>query len=241
MWNIVSVNGSCYLADVTNCDSGMIGAPTQLFLTGYDEGSVEEGYTIRCSSADVSYSYDSDTLKNYSTEQLTLVRRGTEPGKPKNGLIKDQDGVFRYYTDGYVDTLYEGVAEYGGGLFLIKNGLINTKAEGLTECGVDWYYCSAGQVHTEATQLVEYNGGWFFITEGVLDRSKEGRVGYDTGYFIVSGGQIHSEYTGLWQDPATGEWAYYEGGQFWPYFSGEVEYDGHVFLVENGLLVGQVS
>ena len=238
MWNIVSINGSCYLVDVTNCDNGMIGAPTQLFLTGYDAGSVEDGYTIQCRSANVSYSYDSETLNKYSTEQLTLVKRGAEPGEPKNGIILDEDGVYRYYTDGYVDTLYEGVAEYRGGLFLVKNGLINTKAEGLTECGADWYYCSAGKVHTEATQLVSYNGAWFFVTKGVLDRSKEGRVGYDTGFFIVSGGQLHYEYTGLWQDPATMEWAYYDHGQFWPYYSGEVEYDGHRFLVENGLLVG---
>ena len=37
MWNIVTLeDGKRYLADVTNCDTGSIGAPDLLFLTGYD-------------------------------------------------------------------------------------------------------------------------------------------------------------------------------------------------------------
>lgn len=43
MWNIVSIGGANYLTDITNCDSGTIGAPDQLFLCGV-RGGVDSGY-----------------------------------------------------------------------------------------------------------------------------------------------------------------------------------------------------
>lgn len=47
MWNVVNMdNGKNYLADITNCDNGMIGYPYELFLAGYSEGSVADGYTL---------------------------------------------------------------------------------------------------------------------------------------------------------------------------------------------------
>lgn len=47
MWNVVRMdNGKNYLADITNCDAGMVGYPDGLFLAGYTTGSVTEGYTL---------------------------------------------------------------------------------------------------------------------------------------------------------------------------------------------------
>ena len=37
MWNVVAIGGRNYLVDVTNCDTGSIGAPAQLFLCGATE------------------------------------------------------------------------------------------------------------------------------------------------------------------------------------------------------------
>lgn len=74
MWNVVTMpNGSNYLVDVTNSDSGTVGQGGTLFLAGYDlegelkltftDGSVIylDGYRIRCGSSYVGFYYDDAT------------------------------------------------------------------------------------------------------------------------------------------------------------------------------------
>ena len=56
-WNIVSLEGSSYLVDVMNCDTGAPGAPDQLFLAG-GEGSVRNGYTVSLNQGSDSATYD---------------------------------------------------------------------------------------------------------------------------------------------------------------------------------------
>lgn len=84
MWNIVALDGSNYLVDVTNCDgtegadSNTIGYPDKLFLAGASTQTEGESYTITFeawtqASASVSYSYDNDTKNTYSKEELTLA------------------------------------------------------------------------------------------------------------------------------------------------------------------------
>ncbi|MBQ7435807.1 MAG: InlB B-repeat-containing protein [Oscillospiraceae bacterium] len=75
MWNIVSLSDGNYMADVTNCDDESVGWPTELFLTGYDSGNVEEGYDFLCGSSSVSYVYDEATTGNFTAEELTLVQK----------------------------------------------------------------------------------------------------------------------------------------------------------------------
>ncbi len=65
MWNIVSLKGHQYLADLTNYDQGF-----DLFLKGYEDGSVETGYTIRHQYGTLTYVY-SEQL-SWSEEDLTL-------------------------------------------------------------------------------------------------------------------------------------------------------------------------
>ena len=73
MWNVVSMqNGKRYLVDVTNCDSGTIGADDQLFMVGYNSGSVSGGYSIQCNGGSISYVYNSDTLGTFPESLLTL-------------------------------------------------------------------------------------------------------------------------------------------------------------------------
>lgn len=67
MWNIVSIGGANYLADITNCDSGTTGAPDQLFLCGA-EGSVDASYAAATTNGTVTYVYDNETLALYDKE-----------------------------------------------------------------------------------------------------------------------------------------------------------------------------
>lgn len=67
MWNIVSIGGLNYLTDITNCDSGTIGAPDQLFLCGA-KGGVNEGYAAATTGGAVTYVYDQRTKDIYYQE-----------------------------------------------------------------------------------------------------------------------------------------------------------------------------
>lgn len=73
MWNIVSIGGANYLADITNCDSGTTGAPDQLFLCGA-EGGVDAGYTVDIpGQRKVLYTYDDkETKRIYNDQELVL-------------------------------------------------------------------------------------------------------------------------------------------------------------------------
>lgn len=77
MWNIVCMDGKNYHVDVTNCDSNSIGYPDLLFMTGYDSGSVSDGYTFNCNGSSCSYAYDDDTVQTFGTAALTLVKKET--------------------------------------------------------------------------------------------------------------------------------------------------------------------
>lgn len=71
MWNIVSIGGANYLTDITNCDSGTIGAPDQLFLCGV-RGGVDSGYIADLTGNTTTvYFYDNETLALYD-EKLVL-------------------------------------------------------------------------------------------------------------------------------------------------------------------------
>ena len=73
MWNIVTVGGRNYLADVTNCDAGTVGAPDKLFLCGVTENVPGKKYTAAAGSQSVVYEYDADTLSDYASSDLKLA------------------------------------------------------------------------------------------------------------------------------------------------------------------------
>lgn len=73
MWNIVTMEDERnYLVDITSCDTGAIGADNLLFLATPSSGSVSDGYSFVCNDETVTYTYDSDTLSVYTTDELTL-------------------------------------------------------------------------------------------------------------------------------------------------------------------------
>ena len=72
MWNIVTVNGRRYIADVTNCDAGTIGDPDLLFMKLHDSGSYGTGYCYECYGSYVLYVYDEDAVDLFPKAELTL-------------------------------------------------------------------------------------------------------------------------------------------------------------------------
>lgn len=86
MWNIVSIGGVNYLTDITNCDSGTIGAPDQLFLCGA-KGGVNEGYAAATTGGAVTYVYDQRTKDIYYQELVLSATKYSPLAFDLNQLI----------------------------------------------------------------------------------------------------------------------------------------------------------
>ena len=78
MWNVVAIGGRNYLVDVTNCDTGSIGTPDQLFLCGAAENVVGKQYTVALGK-DIVYEYDDMTVERYAPEDLKLSPTKYDP------------------------------------------------------------------------------------------------------------------------------------------------------------------
>ena len=79
MWNIVTVGGRNYLVDVTNCDTGTVGAQDKLFLCGAAENVPSKKYTATAGSQSIVYEYDADTLSDYASSDLRLEEMPYSP------------------------------------------------------------------------------------------------------------------------------------------------------------------
>ena len=61
MWNIVSLgNGTNYLVDLTNCDTGTIGYSNLLFMRNATIVNSIDSYSFSCNGANITYIYDSE-------------------------------------------------------------------------------------------------------------------------------------------------------------------------------------
>lgn len=102
MWNIVTLNGKNYLADVTNSDTDTIGECGELFLAGNASGDVEDGYLFNPGGQSMGYIYDNLTRSLWEEDQLALA---------KEDYIAKPANLTAMYGDTLADvTLPEGFA-----------------------------------------------------------------------------------------------------------------------------------
>jgi hypothetical protein len=114
MWNVVTMDdGANYLVDVTNCDTGSIGAPDKLFLKGVskdvsgtltsDNGTFAKNYKII--GIGIEYAYDTETItvwgKNGAVDG-SLLDVSTTDYTPPTGPVYTPvaDGNYSYNYDG---------------------------------------------------------------------------------------------------------------------------------------------
>lgn len=153
----------------------------------------------------------------------------------KNGLVKDEDGVYRYYINGDFAEDYAGIVELGDGEFFVANGLLCKDANGLNLYDGTWYMLSGGQIQRGYNGLALYDGQWFYLANGELNEEVNGLVNYDGGQFLVINGRLGYEVNGLWQN-FDGDWYYLANGQVQNQYTGVAQYDGAFFYVVNGVL-----
>lgn len=86
MWNVVHIGGQNYLVDVTNCDTGTIGATDKLFLCGVENQVNGQSYKVTIGSSAINFSYDEKTKSDYTSGELTLSGvKYEEPAMPALG------------------------------------------------------------------------------------------------------------------------------------------------------------
>lgn len=95
MWNIVTMaDGKNYLVDVTNCDTGTVGAPDGLFLAGLS-GSMDTEYTYNTPSGQtVQFTYDDDTKNMYGSTILTLADTKYNPAQLEGSVTLEGNAVY---------------------------------------------------------------------------------------------------------------------------------------------------
>ena len=72
MWNVVRMDdGRNYVVDVTNCDTGTVGWPDQLFLASATYTG-NYSYDCACNSGAITYSYNSETIGIYDESELLI-------------------------------------------------------------------------------------------------------------------------------------------------------------------------
>lgn len=80
MWNIVTLSdGLNYLADITNCDTGMVGSPNRLFLARCQEGDVTNGFLFKFDQIRLTYYYDAETRRSFPESRLAIASESAEP------------------------------------------------------------------------------------------------------------------------------------------------------------------
>jgi len=81
MWNIVQTPSGNYLVDVTNCDTGTIGATKELFMKAQATGSWNTQYTLTPNGKTIIYAYDDDVEAMWGEEVLKLGENHTHDWK----------------------------------------------------------------------------------------------------------------------------------------------------------------
>ena len=169
----------------------------------------------------------------------------TEGYKERMSDEKVFSNTFFFFRNGRVDEDFEGLTEYNGAKFYVKDGKIVTDMNGLylvsgtdeeTTTDDKFYFFSNGQLQSEYKGLALYDNEWFYLENGYLDTNTNGIVEHDGGKFIVAVGRIAKEANGLWQDPKDKKWYFAANGQIQTQHTGVAGYDGKLFYVIKGEL-----
>ena len=257
MWNYIQMeNGVWYAVDATWDDQSTI--MYDFFLVGSETYSSAAFGTKKFGTTHIpsgKWTISADCVFLYPVFSQTAYA-GQNTVTSKNGLLKDSDGVWRYYTNNQVDTSYTGFAASGsdqvylingvqntsysgliyngGSWYYVQKGVRNTAYSGLSVYNGSWYYVKGGTADWSYTGLAQYNGVWYYVRQGSVDWEYTGLCQYDTIWFYIKNGALDWNYTGLCQH--SGVWYYITKGQVNWNYTGSCIYNGKSYYVEKGVL-----
>ena len=257
MWNYIQMEiGVWYAVDATWDDHST--TMYDFFLVGSETYSSAAFGTKKFGNTHIpsgKWTTSADCVFLYPVFSQTAYA-GQNTVTSKNGLLKDSDGVWRYYTNNQVDTSYTGFAASGsdqvylingvqntsysgliyngGNWYYVQKGVRNTAYSGLSVYNGSWYYVKGGTADWSYTGLAQYNGVWYYVRQGSVDWEYTGLCQYDTIWFYIKNGALDWNYTGLCQH--SGVWYYITKGQVNWNYTGSCIYNGKSYYVEKGVL-----
>lgn len=158
MWNMVSIDGSNYLVDVTNCDGGW-----DLFLRGgRRETNVSFSISVETSRY-INYTYDEVTTAIFDSSQLTISSEDYM-GEPEKVTMKkataSKDGVtVTWYADKAAEwyRVYRRVA--GESWMLLDSYVVDTSYfDADAEAGITYYYTVEAANAAYTSSSMDQNG-----------------------------------------------------------------------------------
>ena len=118
--------------------------------------------------------------------------------RKKKGFCRDDDGKYKFFRNGKVDTSFTGVAKD------------NTTGK--------WFFVRKGYYDRTYTGIAKNpnNNCWFYVREGKLDWSKTGLVKRpeNGNYYYVEKGKVNWDFTGMVLDEEKGLYFYVKRGMF---------------------------
>lgn len=166
-----------------------------------------------------------------STAEVFARNNGFQVTHIRNGLYND-NGIWRYYVDGKVNTSYTGLCQYGGGWYYVQNGVVNFKATGLCQYGGQWYYVENGAVNFKATGLYQHDNAWYFVQNGAVNFKATGLWNQFGSWWYIQNGAVNFKATGLWNQ--FGSWWYIQNGAVSFKTTGLCQHGNAWYFVQNG-------
>ena len=155
----------------------------------------------------------------------------------KNGLKLSSDGNWYMYSDGLVNTDFNGMAEneygwwkitngtvdfsYNGldyneyGWWKFNNGTVDFSYNGMTENEYGWWKFNNGTVDFSYNGMAENEYGWWKFTDGILDFSYDGMAENEYGWWKFTDGILDLSYDGM----AENEYGW------WKFTNGTIDFD----------------
>ena len=137
-----------------------------------------------------------------------------------------------YMSNGSFDLSYTGMAENEYGWWYMSNGALDLSYTGMALNRYGWWYMSNGSFDLSYTGMAENEYGWWYMSNGALDLNYTGMARNEYGWWYINKGLLDSEYTGIASNKY-GEWYFVDGVIAYDY-SGEIEADGHTYVITNG-------
>ena len=176
MWNVVAIGGRNYLVDVTNCDTGSIGAPDQLFLCGAAENVVGKQYTVTLGKTIV-YVYDEKTVESYAPEHLKLSPVAYDPNAVSAPSVR---GAVKSYNPNNPVTVQ--LIEQGHHEVAYETTIDPTTGSGQKEQNFSFDAVAAGTYDLVVTKPghLSYTVKGIVVGDGPLDLTKHSNAAIST-------------------------------------------------------------
>ena len=128
----------------------------------------------------------------------------------KNGLKLSSDGNWYMYSDGLVNTDFNGMAENEYGWWKITNGTVDFSYNGLDYNEYGWWKFNNGTVDFSYNGMAENEYGWWKFNNGTVDFSYNGMAENEYGWWKFTDGILDLSYDGMAENEY-GWWKFTDG------------------------------